>query len=177
MLHFHPQKSDYLIWTGNRDCHAFAESCHVEAAYSRDNGRKWYPIESYVRNCAWARDSELLVDPSQIICESYRDKKGSQRFFQVTNPLELVGGTDFFQKKTKLFDNVVGFAKFSEYLVVAEVREIFLYCLFSSGTKMKADPVRPSIFLNADRWISRYHWMGGLLLPASSRTICVLNSM
>ncbi|THH18916.1 hypothetical protein EW146_g2149 [Bondarzewia mesenterica] len=120
VLHFHPQKSDYLIWTGNRDCHMMGDSCHVDAAYSRDNGRKWYPIESYVRNCAWARDAELLVDPTQIICESYLDKKGSQRFFQTNNPLQLVGGTDFFRKKTKLFDHVVGFAKFSEYLVVAE---------------------------------------------------------
>ena len=34
--------------------------------------------------------------------------------------LELVGG-NFFQNKKKLFNAVVGFAKFSEYLIVAEV--------------------------------------------------------
>lgn len=78
-------------------------------------------MESYVRNCAWARDSELKIDSTQILCESYKNKKGSQKFFQNDNPLELISGTNYFQRKTKLFDHVVGFAKFSEYLVVAEV--------------------------------------------------------
>ncbi|EIM80281.1 Oligoxyloglucan reducing end-specific cellobiohydrolase [Stereum hirsutum FP-91666 SS1] len=120
VLHFNPVNSDYLIWTGNVDCASFGDDCHAEAYYTRDNGRRWDLVEKYVRNCAWARDSELLVDPSQIICESYRDKQGSQRFFGTNNPLELISGTQFFGKKTKLFDQVVGFAKFSEYLIVAE---------------------------------------------------------
>lgn len=121
ILHFHPMKSDYLIWTGSDGCAGFGETCHAEAFYTRDNGRNWKPIEKYVRNCAWARDAELLVDPNQIICESYKNKEGSQRFFQMDNPLELIGGTDFFSKRTRLFDHVVGFAKFSEFLIVAEV--------------------------------------------------------
>jgi hypothetical protein len=80
-------------------------------------------VEKYVRNCAWARDKGLLVDPSQILCESYRDKTGSQRYFQLgTNPMQLVSGRDFYKKRTKMFDEIVGFAKFSEYLIVAEVR-------------------------------------------------------
>ncbi|KAI0041822.1 Oligoxyloglucan reducing end-specific cellobiohydrolase [Auriscalpium vulgare] len=121
VLHFHPENSDYLIWTGNEGCTGFGENCHAEAYFSRDNGRRWNFIEKYVRNCAWARDKGLLVDPSQIICESYRDKKGAQRFFQPnSNPLQLYGGADFYKKKTKLFDSVVGFTKFSEYLIVAE---------------------------------------------------------
>jgi Sortilin, neurotensin receptor 3, len=120
VLHFQPQ-SDYLIWTGDAECSGGGgPNCHAEAYYSRDNGRRWQLVETYVRNCAWARDSELKLDPTQILCESYRDKKGSQRFLN-ENPMELVGGTNFFQKKTKLFDQVVGFAKFSEFLVVAEV--------------------------------------------------------
>lgn len=127
VLHFQPQ-SEYLIWTGNEGCTGDAQNCHAEAYYSRDNGRRWHLVETYVRNCAWARDSELKIDFTQILCESYRDKKGSQRFFQ-DNPMELVGGTDFFQKKTKLFDQVVGFAKFSEFLVVAEVRLASLHLL------------------------------------------------
>ncbi|KAH9941948.1 Oligoxyloglucan reducing end-specific cellobiohydrolase [Amylocystis lapponica] len=120
ILHFHPSKSDYLIWSGGSGCSGFGDNCHVEAYYSRDNGKNWKLIDTYVRNCAWARDAELLVDPNQIICESYKNKEGSQRFFQMDNPLELIGGQDFFNKKTKLFDHVVGFAKFAEYLIVAE---------------------------------------------------------
>ncbi|KAI0685232.1 Oligoxyloglucan reducing end-specific cellobiohydrolase [Cytidiella melzeri] len=120
VLHFHPGQSDYLLWSGQRDCVAFGRTCHVEAFYTIDNGRKWYEIDTYVRNCAWARDSELRVDPNQILCESYQNKAGNQRFFQNDNPLELIGGTDFYNKRTKLFNHVVGFAKFSEFLIVAE---------------------------------------------------------
>ncbi|PCH36493.1 Oligoxyloglucan reducing end-specific cellobiohydrolase [Wolfiporia cocos MD-104 SS10] len=120
ILHFHPVNSDYLIWSGSEDCTGFGENCRVEAYYTRDNGRHWQFVEKYVRNCAWARDAELLVDPHQIICESYKNKQGSQRFFQMENPLELIGGTDFFNKRNKLFDHVVGFAKFNEFLIVAE---------------------------------------------------------
>lgn len=105
---------------GNVDCAGIGENCHAEAHFSRDNGRNWKSVEKYVRNCAWARDAELKIDSTQILCESYKDKKGNQRLFQ-GNPLELISGTNYFQKKTKLFDQVVGFAKFSEYLVVAEV--------------------------------------------------------
>ena len=89
--------------------------------YSRNNGRKWDFVEHYVRNCAWTKDRVLNADPNEILCESYRDKVGSQRMFAADNPLELVVGTNFFRKKKKMFDQVVGFAKFSEFLVVAAV--------------------------------------------------------
>ena len=124
VLHFHPTVSEYLIWTGQAGCEGFGESCHVESHYSLKHGRDWTLIDKYVRNCAWARDSELLVDPNQILCESYKNKEGNQRFFGLENPLELIAGTQFYGTKTKLFDHVVGFAKFSEYLIVAEVTQI-----------------------------------------------------
>ncbi|KAI0750610.1 Oligoxyloglucan reducing end-specific cellobiohydrolase [Irpex lacteus] len=120
VLHFHPIHSDYLIWTGQKDCAAFGPNCHVEAFYTTDNGRRWHDIDSYVRNCGWARDAELRIDPNQILCESYAKKAGNQKFFQNDNPLELISGTEFYSRKTKLFNHVVGFAKFSEFLIVAE---------------------------------------------------------
>ncbi|KAH9989911.1 Oligoxyloglucan reducing end-specific cellobiohydrolase [Russula compacta] len=122
VLQFHPDHSDWIIWTGDEDCSSSdGANCHVEAFFSRDNGRKWFFVEKYVRNCAWARDKGLLVDPSQILCESFRDKTGLQRFFQMgTNPMQLVSGRDFYNKKATIFNEIVGFAKFSEYLIVAE---------------------------------------------------------
>lgn len=124
VLRFHPE-SDYLIWTGDEGCSERGDNCHAVSHYSRDNGRSWTLLDTYVRNCAWARDATLYTDPSEIICESYRDKSGNQRYFQMENPLELIEGTDYYRKKKKLFDHVVGFAKFSEYLIVAEVRGLF----------------------------------------------------
>ncbi|KAJ7113669.1 vacuolar protein sorting/targeting protein 10 [Mycena crocata] len=121
VLRFHPD-SDKLIWTGNKDCDGpLSQNCHAEAQYSRDNGRKWFFVENYVVNCAWAKDGKLDADPTEILCESYRDKTGSQRFFQGDNPLSLVGGSSYFTKKKTLFNEVVGFAKFSEFLIVAEL--------------------------------------------------------
>jgi Sortilin, neurotensin receptor 3, len=131
-LHFHADHSDWIIWTGDEDCTggAAVAECHAEAWFSRDNGRQWKFVEKYVRNCAWARDKGLLVDPSQILCESYKNKTGSQHTFQMgSNPLQLVSGRDFFSKKDKLFDEIVGFTTFSEYLIVAEVRRVVLNSL------------------------------------------------
>jgi hypothetical protein len=90
-IHFH-LNSDNLIWTGNRGCSAQARSCHAEAQYSTDNELKWSLVDIYVRNCTCAKDVELNTDPSEIICESYRDKKGNQHSFRNENPMELVTG-------------------------------------------------------------------------------------
>ncbi|KAF8638219.1 hypothetical protein AX17_002368 [Amanita inopinata Kibby_2008] len=120
VLRFHPS-SDKLIWTGVEDCGGEVSSCHVVAHYSRDNGYGWDRVENYVRNCAWVLDTQINADPNEILCESYREKKGNQKYFHADNALELVTGTNYFSNKRKVFDHVVGFAKFSEYLVVAEL--------------------------------------------------------
>ena len=117
VIHFYPN-TDNLFWTGNRGCSAQAQSCHAEAQCSRVNGQKWSLVDSYVRNCAWAKDVELNADPNEIICESYRDKKGNQRFFQNKNLMELVTRSNYYANKRKVFDHV----GFPEFLVVAEVR-------------------------------------------------------
>lgn len=70
-------------------------------------------------------DREIFSEPNEILCESYRDKRGSQRAFMSDNPLELVVGQNFYTKKKKMFDQVVGFAKFSEFLVVAAVSSVW----------------------------------------------------
>lgn len=120
VIRFQPV-ADEIIWTGNRDCEkgVFGD-CHAEAFYSRDNGRIWKSIDTYVVNCAWAADTKLNADPTEILCESYQNKEGNQQFFQ-GNPLQLIEGQGYYSRKKTLFNQVVGFAKFSEFLVVAEV--------------------------------------------------------
>ena len=123
ILDFHPTKADWLIYTGSVDCAStLSTTCRAVAFYSTDHGRKWTKIEEYVRTCAWARDARLKIDEREIICESYRNKKGSQKSGDY-NPIELIAGTNYYSKKTKLFESVVGFASFSEYLLVAQVGE------------------------------------------------------
>ncbi|KAF5379599.1 hypothetical protein D9757_009216 [Collybiopsis confluens] len=122
VLRFHPD-AERLIWIGDVNCESggIFTNCHAAAFYSRDNGRHWSPIEKYVANCGWAVDTKLNADPTEILCESYKRKEGNQKTFQLDNPLELVEGKAYYSATKKLFDQVVGFAKFSEYLVVAEL--------------------------------------------------------
>jgi hypothetical protein len=92
------------------------------AHYTTNHGRDWTQIDKYIRTCEWARDKELHADPTQIMCESYKVKKGAQQAFSKdNNPLEFISGKKYYSQKRKIFNSVVGFAKFSEYLVVAEV--------------------------------------------------------
>ncbi|WWD19083.1 hypothetical protein CI109_103541 [Kwoniella shandongensis] len=124
ILDFHPTKPDWLIYTGSIDCqNTLSTSCRAVAYYSTDHGRRWKKIEEYVRNCAWARDKRLKIDEREIICESYRNKKGSQTSGDY-NPIELIAGANYYSKKIKLFDAVVGFASFAEYLLVAQLNEL-----------------------------------------------------
>jgi hypothetical protein len=120
IIAFHPLQSDWLIWTGGDGCNG-SKHCNAVAYYTTNHGRKWEKVEDYVRTCSWARDTDLKIDERQIICESYRHKTGSQNMFGFENPLELWIGSDFYKKKQKLFSSIVGYAKFSEYLLVAEV--------------------------------------------------------
>lgn len=121
MLDFHPTRGDWMIYTGSSDCKdTLSTKCRAVAYYTTDNGRRWNKIDEYVRQCSWARDERLKVDEKEIICESYRDKKGSQRSADY-NPMQLVAGKNFYGQKTVLFDSVVGFATFSEFMIVAEV--------------------------------------------------------
>lgn len=124
LLDFHPLRPDWLIWTGQKDCAVTDSSkCRAVAYYTKDNGRNWYEIEEYVRICSWGRDQRLRIDEKIIFCESYRDKKGSQRsVYADNNPLQLVSGDYFYSNKKVLFPAIVGFATFEEYMVVAEVR-------------------------------------------------------
>ncbi|GAA5905768.1 hypothetical protein JCM6882_000453 [Rhodosporidiobolus microsporus] len=125
LLDFHPLRSDWLIWTGQVDCaEGDSSRCRAVAYYTRDNGRNWIKLDEYVRICSWARDKKLKIDEKTVFCEAYRDKKGSQRaVYANNNPLQLVVGDYFYTKKKTLFEQIVGFATFEEYMVVAETYE------------------------------------------------------
>ncbi|GAA5980381.1 hypothetical protein JCM11641_001783 [Rhodosporidiobolus odoratus] len=128
LLDFHPLKPDWLIWTGQYDCSSDSsnnnQNCRAASFYTRDNGRSWTKLDEYVRICSWGRDKRLKLDEKVIFCESYRDKKGSQRaVYQNGNPLQLVAGEFFYSKKQVVFEQIVGFATFEEYMVVAEIHD------------------------------------------------------
>ncbi|KAG0144537.1 hypothetical protein CROQUDRAFT_108449 [Cronartium quercuum f. sp. fusiforme G11] len=121
LLDFHPTRPDWLIWTGSNDCASTSSNtCRAISYYTKDNGRYWTKIEEYVRVCSWGRDKKFRLDERTIFCESYLHKKGTQRSMS-SNPLRLILGKNFFTDRTTLFDSIVGFATFEEYMVVAQI--------------------------------------------------------
>lgn len=121
MLSFHPTRADWLIYVGALECkEVFSSTCRAVAYYSTNHGGKWYKLDEYVRECGWARDEKFKVDEQLIMCESYKNKKGSQRSSEY-NSLQLIAGRKFYQDKQVLFPSIVGFTTFSEYLIVAEL--------------------------------------------------------
>ncbi|CAG8641465.1 17122_t:CDS:2, partial [Racocetra fulgida] len=92
-----------------------------EHAYStQDNGGNWKQLDDYVRICSWALDTNFVVDDKKFIfCQSYKNKRGSQKSF-INNPLQLWSSHDFGNSKTTVSDDIVGFTTFEQYMVVAE---------------------------------------------------------
>lgn len=172
VLRFQP-RSDNIIWIGSVGCENDGENCRAQAHYSTDNGRRWSFIEDYVVNCDWARDDELHVDWTQILCESYLTKQGSQHSFGRENALQLISGRDYFEKKNKLFDHVVGFTKFSEFLIVAEVRWLSFGGSLLAGPELIAVWVA-SICLRRMRWIFRSPLTARHSRRGSSLQACIL---
>jgi len=127
-----------------------------------------------VRNCAWTRDKEINADPNEILCESHRDKKGPQRLFTSDNPLELVVGGNFYQRKKKLFDQVVGFAKFSEFLVVAAVRYFLSLWGMADGNLIMLDYEPKSVPRTGGLFERKYVCNGPIPTKYAPRNSCTL---
>ncbi|KAL9932857.1 hypothetical protein V8E36_008112 [Tilletia maclaganii] len=130
-LQFHPTEYDWLIWNGMKDCDTIVSpNCRARAWYSLDGGANWEKVDEYVKTCAWGSKDHFVADPQTIICESYKSKKGSQlSFSQANNNLELIVGEKFYRNKRRVFDNIVDFATFSEFLLVGQ--------LLDKGTKLQ----------------------------------------
>ncbi|KAH8114005.1 hypothetical protein DFH11DRAFT_1877815 [Phellopilus nigrolimitatus] len=85
--------------------------------YTTDAGRSWKPLYApLLPNSFGATDCEGSAEKCLAEARYSTDNGRNWRFVE---ELQLVGGAQFFSKKV-LFDRVIGFAKFSEFLIVAE---------------------------------------------------------
>ena len=117
-LQFHPNETDWLIWTGGEHCEkAGSRDCHTLASVTRNNGIKWEPILPYVKKCAFAwREEGRVQDSKLIFCEQYtKEEMGA--------PLQLLTSTTWFENKDVRFESVVEFATMSEFILVATKAE------------------------------------------------------
>ncbi|KAI9297110.1 Oligoxyloglucan reducing end-specific cellobiohydrolase [Neoconidiobolus thromboides FSU 785] len=118
---FHPEEPSWAIFTGTKGCDKNpSDSCRAEAYLTKDNGATWKSLGDYVRNCQFAKTKHLTNVPKErILCETYKDRSGSQSMF-VSNPVLLKYSDDDFETSKTLFENIIGFSFFYEFMVVAE---------------------------------------------------------
>ncbi|KAG0004769.1 vacuolar protein sorting/targeting protein PEP1 [Modicella reniformis] len=121
---FHPTEPDWMIFLGETGCNFDRDNhCHIEAFYSLDAGKRWQSLATWVRSCSWVRDKQFAkVSMTGIYCEEYDDKSGSQRTLMGAGvPVRFVYTDNFMKSSPKvLFDAVVGYAIYSDYLIAAE---------------------------------------------------------
>ncbi|KAI9439495.1 Oligoxyloglucan reducing end-specific cellobiohydrolase, partial [Lactarius psammicola] len=96
VLHFHPEHSDWIIWTRGRGLH-------------------W-------RGSWWRRTYATALGRATKVCSSTRRRflRVRNAFPNGRQPLQLVGGSNFSQISSRYSTRSSGFTKFSEYLIVAE---------------------------------------------------------
>lgn len=120
---FHPTEPEWMIFLGENGCNYRDDNCHAEAFYTTDSGKNWHSLATWVRSCSWSRDTSFKrVNVQGIYCEEYADKSMSQKQQQASNtPVQLVYSDDFMRTRKVLFESVVGYAIYSDYLIAAEV--------------------------------------------------------
>ncbi|KAF8468863.1 hypothetical protein BDZ91DRAFT_847692 [Kalaharituber pfeilii] len=120
-VRFHPTKSDRIMWIADRFCtDPNQKDCHAAAYHTLDRGANWKMLNPYVRNCAWIHSKDLPNTPENLIfCEKYEkeERPGDD------NPIKLVSSDDYFEKESKHFDRIMGFATMEEFIVVAAVKD------------------------------------------------------
>lgn len=120
VLDFHPEHPDWLIWTGQKDCDK-AETCHSIAYYNLKELEfpEWKGLKSSVKNCKWIRGEQKVYSDKLIFCEqNVPNPKDSK-----TPALRLLASEDFFESEKAHFEDIVGFAKMAEFIVVASINE------------------------------------------------------
>lgn len=119
---FHPSEPSWFIFMGEKECgYESNNRCHAEAYITRDAGKHWAGLADWVKSCSWAQDNKFRrVNFQGIYCEQYADKSVSQKQLSQATTRFVYSG-DFMASVNTLFEEIVGYAIYSEYLVLAEV--------------------------------------------------------
>ncbi|KAG0226451.1 vacuolar protein sorting/targeting protein PEP1 [Actinomortierella wolfii] len=122
---FHPEEPDWMLYMGdNGNCGYSRDGrCYSEAHFSRDGGQTWAGLARWVRSCNFARDTRFTLVPKEgIFCEQYADQSGSQKTaMSRRDPVQLIYTDDWGRNGKLLFEATVGYAIYSEYMIVAEL--------------------------------------------------------
>ena len=110
ILNFHEKYRDYILWTGARDCPG--DNCHDVVTYSTDRGAHWMTLIRYAKKCEFIKPEGRQERENLVYCEQYQDENPK-------NALQLYSSDNWFAESEKHFDDIIGFATMSEFIVVA----------------------------------------------------------
>lgn len=149
-MKFHAEEPDWIIYIGEDKCDSiYSQDCHTEAFYSKDGGKSWNPLTTYVRSCLWGRDVRFKTkDKDTIFCQQYYEKSGNQMMFGLSNPLQFVSTPDYYSSKKVLFDYIVGVAIFEQYMIIAEVGRPSYPIIWSITKEPHSNKKKTPLFYN-----------------------------
>jgi hypothetical protein len=116
-LEFHPNKKNWLIWHGQKDC-TDPLRCHTAAYYTTSEGEEWHTLKPYSGACKWFRGKQTSTPNKLIFCE-HEAKEGDVS----PDTMELLSSVNFFEDEKTHFDRIKGFATVEEFVVVAGVKD------------------------------------------------------
>ncbi|QSS60294.1 signal sequence binding protein [Histoplasma capsulatum] len=113
VLSFHPDRRDWLIWTGADECNGNGGNCHSVAYYTTNLGGEWHFLMRYVRRCEFiSRDARGSSD-KLVFCEQFENENPSNKH------LQLLSTEDWFAEKRLHYSNILDFATMQEFIIVA----------------------------------------------------------
>lgn len=118
-LQFHPDKKDWLIWTGEV-CDEIGghESCFLESSVSQDRGDDWKTLKRFVNKCEFTGNKAYnFRSDKQVVCHVRKEEKPDANY-------TLASSNDFFNEDNFVYDGqVVDFATWSEFIIFSSEDE------------------------------------------------------
>ena len=121
ILDFHSTKSGWLIFTGMSDCETGTNAkCRATSYYTENAGNKWTELYDYVDTCQYIGTTKVDTDANLIYCAAQQEDSKD------ADIISLYSSVDHFKTSSQLFETIVGFAVFEEFIVVAEIQDTSL---------------------------------------------------
>jgi len=96
--------------------------CHSVLYLTKNYGKSWNKLETYVRHCEWAKTNKFTKPSnSGVFCQVYSEKKGNMAEPMGGNVLTLRYSNDFFKHSKEILKYSLAFAIFENYMMVAQV--------------------------------------------------------
>lgn len=112
-LSFHPDKPEYLIWTGADHCGSLDKGCHNVASRSKDRGAGWSVLARYSGKCEFIERKGRGQSKDLIYCEQREGER-------LDGKLQLRSSEDLGGSFVTKIPDILAFATMSEFIIVAQ---------------------------------------------------------